>query len=291
MHRYHALILLPALFAAAWAADAPKHLPITAHCLAFYPQAASEKGLKGSATVSFVVAPDGRAKDVALRQSSGITMLDKAATDCIAASRYEVPAGSEEQTWVENVDFYSESGRSIGRPHHCIGYRPQNVTASGVTELAFTITEDGRAVDNRVVTSSGNAALDAAALKCTRTWRYKSAIKDNIPIAVEWTAAILWGDVPPPAVTGEAACWRAMWPRPEDLDGVTGPTKLSFITERIGGMRDLQITKSSGRDDLDHIAMTCLSRQPLARPIETVTEISVDFRREVAIDWHRKLVP
>lgn len=290
MHRYLASILLPVLFAAAWAGDAPKHQPITANCLAFYPQAAFEKDLKGSATVSFQVAPDGRAKDVVLNETSGITALDKAATDCIAASRYEVPSGLEEKVLVENVDFYTGNGRAIGRPHHCNGYRPKDVTAAGVTEVAYTITEDGRTVDNRVANSSGNAALDEAAVTCTVTWRYKAAIKDNIPIAVAWKAAILWGDVPPPAVTGEPACWRAVWPRPEELDGIAGPTVLSFITHRVGGMRDLHIVKSSGRDDLDHIAMTCISRQS-GVAIETVTETPADFRREVSIDWHRKLVP
>jgi len=289
MHRYLVFALLPALFASAWAGETPKHLPITASCLAFYPQAAFEKDLKGSATVSFQVAPDGRAKDVVLNETSGITALDKAATDCIAASRYDVPTGSEEKVFIENVDFYTTSGQGIGRPHHCNGYRPKDVTAAGVTELAFTITEEGATADNRVAKSSGNADLDEAAVRCTTHWRYKGAIKDNIPIAVPWKAAILWGDVPPPAVTGEPTCWRAVWPRLGDLDGITGPTRLSFITHRVGGMRDLHIVKSSGREDLDHIAMTCISRQPMAWPVETVVEIPADFHREVSIDWHRMM--
>jgi len=286
-------VLVPFMLLAgtAWA-EAPPHQSISANCRAFYPQSAWEKGLKGNVSVAFQVNADGRAKDITVLHSSGITALDEAATACISASRYEIaPDAMAERSWQENVDFFT-LGWWTGRPHHCDGYRPKDNKEQGVTKLLFTIGVDGHTADAKLDQSTASAALNEASLTCLSYWRYKPAVKDGQPIAVPWVAFIIWGDVLPPPVTGDAECWKALWPKPEDAAGVTGPTVVSMISARDGTLSDLHVKSSSGVAALDRIALTCISRPSnMMQRAETVTEQPGYFRHEAAIDWHKKLVP
>ncbi len=84
---------------------------------------------------------------------------------------------------------------SVGRPHICLhDYPPDAVAehAQGTTTIGFTITVEGHTENIHVVASSGYAALDDAAVDCSRTWRYKPALKDSQPVAVPWKAEVRW---------------------------------------------------------------------------------------------------
>lgn len=84
---------------------------------------------------------------------------------------------------------------SIGRPHVCMqDYPPISVRLGeqGVTTIGFTIEVDGNVSNVHVVNSSGSERLDNAAVNCAAKWRYKAAIKDNVPVAVPWKAEVKW---------------------------------------------------------------------------------------------------
>jgi protein TonB len=84
---------------------------------------------------------------------------------------------------------------SVGKPHVCLqDYPPISVRLAeqGVTKIGFTITPEGRVENVHVVNSSGSERLDNAAVNCASSWRYKAAIKDNVPVAVPWQAEVKW---------------------------------------------------------------------------------------------------
>jgi protein TonB len=87
------------------------------------------------------------------------------------------------------------SPASIGRPHTCMqNYPPisQRLGEEGVTLLAFTVTADGGVADITVAKSSGSDRLDAAAVSCATSWRYKPAIQANLPVSVPWKTNVVW---------------------------------------------------------------------------------------------------
>jgi TonB family protein len=84
---------------------------------------------------------------------------------------------------------------SIGRPHACMqDYPPDAIAehAEGKVTVKFNITVDGVTANNQIAESSGYAALDDAALACTKNWRYKPAMQDGKLIEVPWKAQVLW---------------------------------------------------------------------------------------------------
>lgn len=300
--RLAVVLAVMALFAGQALADTPKHQAISANCRAFYPQSAKVSGIEGEVGVSFKIGADGRAREATVSQSSGIIMLDKAALDCVTSSRYEVVSPADDRIWQDTVSFIYSVTKfdskllpppNIGRPHSCTDYFPENTKVGGKAEVAFTITVEGRTQDARLTKSTGDAALDAATLRCVAAWRYKAAVKGGLSVAVPWIAYVYWGQAPPEPVTGDPACWKAMWPKPEEIAGVTGPTIIALIGSARGEVvRDLHIKTSSGRDDLDHIAMTCLSRNPAFMETVSVNTGEILYYSLVtAIDWHKKIAP
>jgi protein TonB len=84
---------------------------------------------------------------------------------------------------------------SIGKPHICLQDYPAisvRLGEQGTTTIGFTITPEGHVENVHVVNSSGSERLDNAAVNCAGSWRYKAAIKDNVPVAVPWKAEVKW---------------------------------------------------------------------------------------------------
>lgn len=87
------------------------------------------------------------------------------------------------------------SPASMGKPHVCLAMYPPDAVAEraqGTVTVQFSITTEGTTHGNRVVRSSGYAALDDAAVACTCDWRYKPAMKDGQPVEVPWKAEVRW---------------------------------------------------------------------------------------------------
>jgi TonB family protein len=79
---------------------------------------------------------------------------------------------------------------SAGRPHTCLDLYPAPERASrveGETQLRFTVTMDGSVKGVAVVKSSGNLALDDAAVTCAARWQYKS-----LPMEVNHGGSVYW---------------------------------------------------------------------------------------------------
>lgn len=84
---------------------------------------------------------------------------------------------------------------SIGKPHVCLQDYPAisvRLGETGTTTIGFTITPEGRVENVHVVNSSGSERLDNATVNCASSWKYKAAVKDNLPVAVPWKADVKW---------------------------------------------------------------------------------------------------
>jgi len=82
------------------------------------------------------------------------------------------------------------------RPHVCPP-PPEAQGKAGIVTVALTITAKGTVKDPAVLDSSGDGALDAAALACVREWRYKPASRNGRPVDSPWRAGIRFGAVEP----------------------------------------------------------------------------------------------
>jgi len=84
---------------------------------------------------------------------------------------------------------------SVGKPHSCADQYPADALAAraeGTTSLAFKILTDGTVDAVSVVSSSGSAVLDAAAVRCVAGWHYRPAIKDGQLAETAAKAAVKW---------------------------------------------------------------------------------------------------
>src|SRR5258706_9308180 len=107
------------------------------------------------------------------------------------------------------ASFDRASGESIfGRPHSCAHWQGSNSGVEGITTIAFLVTQEGAVADPRVIAPSGDEKQDAASLQCVRTWRYRPAVRDGMPVESPWKADIAWNASLPPVLTerlGECA--------------------------------------------------------------------------------------
>jgi protein TonB len=84
---------------------------------------------------------------------------------------------------------------SIGRPHSCESEYPPmaiRLNQQGTTIINFTVNIDGSVSNVRIVGSSGHEMLDAAAIQCAWSWRYRPAFENGWPVRAPWTTSVHW---------------------------------------------------------------------------------------------------
>ena len=76
--------------------------------------------------------------------------------------------------------------RAVPGTHSCDGYYPEaerRASRTGTVQVVYDVAADGTATNVRVLKSSGNPQLDAAALRCVaQAWRNTPAIHDGKPV-------------------------------------------------------------------------------------------------------------
>lgn len=164
-----------------------------------FPKKAFEQRAKGVAKLSYRPKPDGTLGDVRLEATSGNDDIDQWAVACFARFTFDPngPVGAYlGQRLTIHIGFDPDSRQwTMNNVHNCEGFYPPEVAAlhvEGMTTVFFLITVDGSVERPRVVISSGNGSLDAAALQCVLTWRYKPPVKDGVPSAIPWKVEIKW---------------------------------------------------------------------------------------------------
>lgn len=82
----------------------------------------------------------------------------------------------------------SEYAPPPAHPNGCYSDEALKARAEGTTRIRVLVTEDGNVEEVYVVNSSGNNALDDAAVTCAKRFHYKPATLHGKPVAA-WTEA------------------------------------------------------------------------------------------------------
>ena len=184
MRRKFVLAVLAALALTQALADTPDTTPVSVGpphvCADHYPARAIAQHAQGRTVLAFRVTIDGTVKDLTVSESSGNDDLDAASAACAQRWQYK-PAthdgASVEAQWQAAVDWHFGRNAALPLPH-CAKFVPAGVSAvSGVTTVSFGINDDGSARRPRIAESSGNDALDQAALSCVAAMKLNLTTK------------------------------------------------------------------------------------------------------------------
>jgi TonB family protein len=127
--------------------------------------------------------------------------------------------------------------------------------AEGTTQLRLHLDATGAVSAAAVARSSGYDELDAAALKCIATVRFRPASQDDKPVAAVvrygWTWKIDWG-APDPNKCADLKAAAEAHPHPPANDPAAKPTAmLCTCWEESGKSRGPQLVESTGSQRLD----------------------------------------
>ena len=142
----------------------------------------------------------------------------------------------------------------------------------GRSILQFVVGEDGAPRDLEVARSSGDEALDAAALAAVERMRFRPGTVEGRPVPVRFAVPITFrlGDAPvgdrssaaivqPELVGGLAALQEAtVYPEVQYRAGVEGTAFVQFVVNEAGAVRDIKVARSSGDEGLDAAAVAAV---------------------------------
>lgn len=187
----------------------------------------------------------------------------------IAALTLSAPAFG--QPSVPNSWYDAISSLPAGKTYNCDAWHP-GTREHAVTTLAVRISSSGDVVAASVQHTSGNPALDAAALACSRQMYIAPATAGGQPVEVTWIVLVTWSvtgqsDYIVPRIIGdEKACEypriaRPMRTRaPDSRDSaVTGTVGLVLHLGADGKVQNATVARSSGALVLDDAAVRCAS--------------------------------
>jgi TonB family protein len=155
---------------------------------------------RGATVLSVHIMRDGRVKNSRLVESSGAASLDAAAIRCIGAVQLTPKTKNGqpvEVDWDMEVVWPRgniESANVEGSPEICNPFDASHVMpkSEGETLVSFVIEPDGSVGETSVVESSGNTALDSAAADCVSHFRYRPALEDGKPVAIDGSFVANW---------------------------------------------------------------------------------------------------
>ena len=171
----------------------------------------------------------------------------------------------------------------IGRPHWC---NPSLVggDSEGMTLVSFVITAEG-AIEHPIISeTSGNSDVDTASLKCVVPWRYHPALRDGIPVAVDWEAYIAWNPRTPPDVTQVIRqCAQSVSSDRKDAAAHEGTTTFSVRYEN-SKVASVSIAHSGGDASVDDAEAACLAAAVPKTRERVIVNNHVDYGRPVTVD-------
>jgi len=165
-----------------------------------YPRGAQRSEVQGTTVLKILVNSDGVATKSELVQSSGSNLLDKASIAALKGCRFK-PATDGSENWrlftyqwklgPDELQI-SRSVLPVLIADSCAKSSTLTIAGEGQTidtiYLRFLLTREGKVVGARLEHGSGNAALDAEAIKVTESCRYTPRIWDGMPVS--WAATI-----------------------------------------------------------------------------------------------------
>jgi TonB family protein len=179
-----------------------------------------------------------------------------------------VPGGSDNST------ASTAEAQPVG-VHGCSGYplSAAQADAAGNSVISFQITPQGTVASPVLSQSSGNPALDKAALLCVSGWLFRPAMKDGVAVADQSGATIQWRIADAQADTGSDSAdvvsvpvWSKGGFRCEGwyAAGSQKPARaviLAFTVASDGSVQNVRKLQGSGSDKVDADAVECLQER------------------------------
>jgi TonB family protein len=171
------------------------------------------------------------------------------------------------------------------------GYPPQarRRGEQGVTQVMFTVREDGSVSSPSVVKSSGFADIDNASLQSVTRWIYRPALKDGKPIAVRVVVNVKFqltrGDeVPPGMPYTQLDMSTAIYPADALAAREEGNTVLGVTVQENGHIGDMHIMRTSGFPSLDQASMSRMTNYNFVpatmdgKPVKSVVMLILNWQ-------------
>jgi TonB family protein len=155
---------------------------------------------------------------------------------------------------------------------------------AGNTDLSFTVAADGSLHDVAVIRPSNNPALDAAAVQCVSNWR--SSGDPNWQGAVDRHSISIYWDIVTKNPAGHASAGRPHvcmydYPAAEAAAGIGGTTLVGFRIKTDGTTSEIQVLQSSGNDNLDNAAKTCVVSWRYKPAMQDGVPVEVPWKAQV----------
>lgn len=140
----------------------------------------------------------------------------------------------------------------------------------GRSFVQFVVGADGAPRDLEIVRSSGDEALDRAAVAAVEAARFRPGSAEGRPVAVRFAIPITFrlgdgpaGDRPPrlnveqPQLEGGLAALQqaVVYPEVQRRAGIQGTAFVQFVVSETGAVRDVEVARSSGDAGLDAAAV------------------------------------
>lgn len=177
------------------------------------------------------------------------------------------------------VAFALFAAPALAEPAAC-AYPAEAGTSTGTTTIGFTAQSDGTLARVALRHSSGNAALDQAAVACVAQWHFDPASKDDQHWIAPGLTAIVWKKGADQQLTGlrfGVPHYCAYVPMRDQ----SGDTTLSFSITETGRVRDAAVAASSGDASLDQSAVTCAERWRYKAALKDNQAVTVPWTAKV----------
>jgi TonB family protein len=179
----------------------------TVNCaLNWYPHEAIVQGVVGKPLLSLMAGADGKPRDIVLEQSSGSSLLDQAAISCVSHWTFD-PATWEgspvaEPRWFAIIFALNHEQPITNEAHPVLSklcrvgkFYPSDAIKTcteGTATASFLIEPDGSLKKVHLTSSTGNASLDEATIKCVSATAYVPQDPDHIQHEIPWQMTVAW---------------------------------------------------------------------------------------------------
>jgi len=169
-------------------------------CTGAYPLEALEQMAEGTTTLLFHVATDGTVKNPSVARSSGRADFDAASVSCASTWHYKPGTANGapvEMAWQAQIAWkVGEPATALAPAASCnqfldASYKmPGNIPGRSV--VVFLRAADGSTTPKKLTKSSGDDALDEAAMRCVAARRFPIGHRDAPPDGLPEYTVVDW---------------------------------------------------------------------------------------------------
>ena len=170
-------------------------------------------------------------------------------------------------------------------PRSCDEFVQPGVSPSGSmpTFLSYRLTLTGELRGVTLYRSSGNAALDQAAIACAAATHMPVMSIEGKPVEINWVGGVPWNSKwrtfygLAPDGSSHICPARQWYPKFAVLRHETGAAEVEYHIATDGNVRDVVIARSSGFPLLDNAAIQCASTWKYFPATQDGNPVQIDF--------------